>query len=104
MGVVDLVANKALIWREETIGANYDVEEIPADLAEQAAEYRDKLLDMAVEQDDDAMEKYLDGEEPDYDTLIKCIRKGTISYAVRTGAVRLGVQEQGRPAHARRRS
>jgi elongation factor G len=80
-GLVDLVANKAIIWLEETLGAKFEIVEIPADMQEKAAEYRAKLLDMAVEQDDTAMEKFLDGEEPDYDTLIKCIRKGTINYA-----------------------
>jgi elongation factor G len=80
-GLVDLVANKAIIWLEETLGAKFEIVEIPADMQEKAAEYRAKLLDMAVEQDDAAMEKFLDGEEPDYDTLIKCIRKGTINYA-----------------------
>jgi elongation factor G len=80
-GLVDLVANKAIIWLEETLGAKYEVVEIPDDLKEQAAEWRHKMLEMAVEQDDVALEKYLAGEEPDYDTLIKCIRKGTISYA-----------------------
>ncbi len=80
-GLVDLVSNKAIIWLEETLGAKFEVVEIPDDMKEKAAEYRAKLLDMAVEQDDAAMEKFLDGEEPDYDTLIKCIRKGTINYA-----------------------
>jgi elongation factor G len=80
-GIVDLVANKAIIWLEETLGAKFEVVEIPADLKEQAAEWRHKMIEMAVEQDDVALEKYLGGEEPDYDTLIKCIRKGTISYA-----------------------
>src|SRR5262249_9110417 len=80
-GLVDLVSNKAIIWLEETLGAKFEVVEIPADLKEQAAEWRHKMIEMAVEQDDVALEKYLGGEEPDYDTLIKCIRKGTISYA-----------------------
>ena len=80
-GLVDLVSNKAIIWLEETLGAKFEVVEIPDDMKEKAAEYRAKLIDMAVEQDDEAMQKFLDGEEPDYDTLIKCIRKGTISYA-----------------------
>ncbi|KAF0096721.1 MAG: elongation factor G [Rhodospirillaceae bacterium] len=80
-GLVDLVSNKAIIWLEETLGAKFEVVEIPADMKEKAAEYRAKLLDMAVEQDDSAMEKFLDGEEPDYETLIKCIRKGTINYS-----------------------
>ena len=80
-GLVDLVSNKAIIWLEETLGAKFEVVEIPDDLKEQAAEWRHKMLEMAVEQDDAALEKYLAGEQPDYDTLIKCIRKGTISYA-----------------------
>ncbi|MBU8875060.1 elongation factor G [Reyranella sp. MMS21-HV4-11] len=80
-GLVDLVSNKAIIWLEETLGAKFEVVEIPDEMKEKAAEYRAKLLDMAVEQDDVAMEKFLDGEEPDYDTLIKCIRTGTINYA-----------------------
>src|SRR5258707_547554 len=80
-GLVDLVSNKAIIWLEETLGAKYEVVEIPDDLKEQTAEWRHKMLEMAVEQDDTALEKYLAGEEPDYDTLIKCIRKGTITYA-----------------------
>jgi elongation factor G len=80
-GIVDLVANKAIIWLEETLGAKFEITDIPDDMKEQAAEYRAKLIEMAVEQDDEALEKYLAGEEPDYDTLIKCIRKGTISYA-----------------------
>ena len=80
-GLIDLVSNKAIIWLEETLGAKFEVVEIPADMKEKAAEYRAKLIDMAVEQDDEAMQKFLDGEEPDYETLIKCIRKGTINYA-----------------------
>ena len=80
-GVVDLVANKAMVWLEETLGAKFEITDIPDDLKEQAAEYRSKLIEQAVEQDDEALEKYLGGEEPDYATLIKCIRKGTISYA-----------------------
>jgi elongation factor G len=80
-GLVDLVSNKAIIWLEETLGAKFEIKDIPDDLKEQAAEWRHKMIEMAVEQDDVALEKYLGGEEPDYDTLIKCIRKGTISYA-----------------------
>src|SRR5881275_3178100 len=80
-GLIDLVSNKAIIWLEETLGAKFEIVEIPADLKEQAAEWRHKMIEMAVEQDDTALEKYLAGEQPDYDTLIKCIRKGTISYA-----------------------
>lgn len=78
-GVIDLLRNKAIIWDDEGLGAAFHDEEIPADMAEKAAEYRVQLLDMAVEQDDAAMEAYLEGNEPDTETLIKCIRKGTIS-------------------------
>src|SRR3979490_3046662 len=70
-GLVDLVSNKAIIWLEETLGAKYEVVEIPDDLKEQAAEWRHKMLEMAVEQDDAAPDTYLDAQRPDYDTLIK---------------------------------
>jgi elongation factor G len=78
VGLVDLVKMKALIWRDETLGAEWDEVEIPADLKERAAEYRQKLVDTAVEMDDAVMEKYLEGEEPTDDQLRACIRKGTI--------------------------
>ena len=81
-GVVDLVKMKAIIWDAETLGASFHEEEIPADLADKAAEYREKLIEMAVEQDDDAMEAYLEGNEPDEATLKSCIRKGTVSGAL----------------------
>ena len=76
-GIVDLVAMKAVIWKDETLGAEYETIEIPADLAEQAAVYRKRLVETAVEQDDDVMEAYLEGEEPDAATLKRCIRLGT---------------------------
>ncbi len=79
-GVVDLVQMKAIIWQEETLGAKFDVVEIPADMADQAAEARHKLVELAVEQDDAALEAYLGGTEPDVETLKRCIRKGTISF------------------------
>jgi len=78
-GVVDILRNKAIIWDAEDLGASFHDEEIPADLADKAAEYRMALIEMAVEQDDDAMEAYLEGNEPDEATLIRCIRKGTIA-------------------------
>jgi elongation factor G len=77
LGLVDLVKMKALIWRDESLGAKWDEVEIPADMQEKAKEYRARLVDLAVEQDDAAMEAYLEGNEPDEATLIKCIRKGT---------------------------
>jgi len=80
-GIIDLVTMKAIIWQEETLGAKFDVTDIPAGQAEQAGEYRKTLVELAVEQDDAALEKYLGGTEPDAETLRRCIRKGTISYA-----------------------
>ncbi|MBZ0325547.1 MAG: elongation factor G, partial [Alphaproteobacteria bacterium] len=78
-GVVDLLRNKAIIWRDESLGAEFDYTDIPADLAEQAASYREKLIETAVEQDDTALEAYLGGEEPSPETLIRCIRKGAVA-------------------------
>jgi elongation factor G len=72
---------KAVIWKDESLGAEYEDQEIPAELADQAAEYREKLIELAVEHDDDAMEAYLEGTEPDEATLNACIRKGTIEAA-----------------------
>jgi elongation factor G len=79
VGVVDLIAFKALKWREETLGAQFDVVEVPADMVEEARQFRGKLIEAAVEQDDTALEAYLAGEEPDEDTLKRCLRKGTIA-------------------------
>ncbi len=77
-GVVDLVKMKAIVWNDETMGAAYDEEEIPADLADKAAEYREKLIETAVEADDELMESYLEGNEPTQDQLKSAIRKGTL--------------------------
>jgi elongation factor G len=79
VGIVDLVRMKALIWRDETLGAEFDMIDIPPDLQAEAESYRAKLVEQAVEQDDDALEAYLGGDEPDEETLKRCIRKGTIS-------------------------
>ncbi|MEQ8227357.1 MAG: elongation factor G [Rhodospirillales bacterium] len=79
LGIVDLVKNKAVIWKDESLGAEFEYKDIPDDLADQAAEYREKLIETAVEQDDDAMEAYLEGTEPDEETLKRCIRKGTLA-------------------------
>ena len=79
VGVVDLVQMKALKWRDETLGAEFDLSDIPADMLAEAQEYRAKLVEQAVEQDDDALEAYLGGEEADQETLKRCIRKGAIA-------------------------
>jgi elongation factor G len=73
-GMVDLIKMKALIWSGEALGASFDEVEIPADLQDQAAEYRGKLVEAAVEMDDEAMMAYLDGQEPDEATLRRLIR------------------------------
>ncbi|HIJ38527.1 MAG TPA: elongation factor G [Rhodospirillaceae bacterium] len=78
-GLVDLLRNVAVIWKDESLGAEFEDQPIPADLVEKAAEYRQQLIEMAVEMDDQAMEAYLEGNEPDVETLKKCIRKGTIA-------------------------
>ncbi len=78
-GVVDLIKMKAILWHDETMGAEYDVEEIPADLVDEANEWREKMVENAANFDDDLMEKYLDGQEIPEAQLIAAIRKGTIA-------------------------
>ncbi len=78
-GVVDLVEMNALVWRDESLGAAWDVVEIPADLKEKAAEYRELLIEVAVDADEAAMEAYLEGNMPDNEQIRALIRKGTIA-------------------------
>ncbi len=80
-GLVDLVENRAIIWLEESLGAKFEYQDIPADLVDAAATARSELIEMAVEQDDDVMEAYLEGNEPDTATLKRLIRKGTLTSA-----------------------
>lgn len=80
-GLVDLVKMKGVIWNDESLGAKFDYVDIPEDLVEQAKEYREKMVEAAVELDDDALAAFLDGKEPDEATLKRLIRK-----AVLTGA------------------
>ncbi len=77
-GVVDLVSNNAIVWQDESLGAKFNIVEIPNDLKEQAKEYREKLIEKIVEEDDKVMEAYLDGAEPSISDIKKCIRAGTI--------------------------
>ena len=79
IGVVDLLTKKAWIWDDSGDPLKYKIEEVPADMEDLVEEWRHKLIETAVEQDDEVMEKYLEGEEPDVDTLKRCIRKGTIA-------------------------
>lgn len=78
-GVVDLIKMKAILWHDETMGADYDVEEIPADLVDEANEWREKMVESAASFDDALMEKYLEGAEITEEELIAAIRKGTIA-------------------------
>ena len=77
-GVIDLVRMVGVVWDDETLGAKYHDIEIPADLKDQAKEYREKLIEAAVELDDDAMTAYLEGTEPDVVTLKRLVRKATV--------------------------
>ena len=79
VGVVDLLTMEAWVWDDSSNPDSYTIGEIPAELAEQAAEYREKMVETALEQDDDLMEAYLEGTEPSIEDLKKCIRKGTIA-------------------------
>ncbi len=79
IGLVDLLRNVAVIWKDESLGAEFEDQPIPADLVEKAAAYRAQLIETAVEMDDAAMEQYLGGEEPSFEVLQACIRKGTIA-------------------------
>jgi elongation factor G len=81
IGLVDLVENRAVIWKDESLGADFFYEDIPADMVERAAKYRSELIELAVEQDDEAMESYLNGNEPDVATLKALIRRGTLAQA-----------------------
>ena len=78
-GVVDLIKMKAILWHDETMGAEYDVEDIPADLADEAAEWREKLVEGAANFDDEVMELYLDGKDVSEEQLLRAIRKGCIA-------------------------
>lgn len=77
-GVVDLLTRKAWVWDESGDPTKYTISDVPEDMVEQVEEYREKLVEAAVEMDDDAMEQYLEGQEPSIETLKACLRKGTI--------------------------
>jgi elongation factor G len=79
IGNVDLVKNQAITWKDDSLGAEFEYGDIPSDLAEQAETYRSQLVEAAVEVDDDVLEAYFNGDEPDEETLKRCIRKGTLA-------------------------
>ncbi|CAD7841272.1 MAG: Translation elongation factor G paralog VC2342 [Olavius algarvensis Gamma 3 endosymbiont] len=78
-GVVDLLTRKAWVWDDSGDPTKYEIQEPPADMADQIEEYREKLIETALEQDDDLLMMYLEGEEPELDEIKRCIRKGTIA-------------------------
>ncbi|NEO04494.1 MAG: elongation factor G [Moorea sp. SIO1F2] len=77
VGLVDLLTRKAWVWDESGDPMNYEIQDVPADMVDDVETYREQLIEMAVEQDDEVMEQYLEGEEPDIESLKRCIRKGT---------------------------
>ena len=79
VGVVDVLNQKAFVWDDSGLPENYEVKDIPEDMVDLVAEYREKMIETAVEQDDDLMEAYLEGEEPSLEDIKRCIRKGTIN-------------------------
>ncbi|WP_154509994.1 elongation factor G [Helicobacter pylori] len=82
IGVIDLVQMKAIVWNNETMGAKYDVEEIPSDLLEKAKQYREKLVEAVAEQDEALMEKYLGGEELSVEEIKKGIKMGCLNMSL----------------------
>jgi elongation factor G len=78
-GVVDLLTEKAWIWSSSEDPEAYEITDVPEDMKDLVAEWREKLIETAVEQDDDLLEQYLEGEEPSIDDLKRCIRQGTIN-------------------------
>jgi len=78
-GVVDLLTEKAWVWDDSGLPENYEITDVPEDMKDKVAEFRERLVETAVEQDDDLMEKYLEGEMPSIEDLKRCIRKGTIA-------------------------
>lgn len=79
IGVVDLLTRKAWVWNNSDDPVSYKIQDVPTDMKDTVEEWREKLIETAVEQNDEAMEKYLDGQEPDLETIKACIRKGTIN-------------------------
>ncbi len=79
VGVVDILEQKAFVWDDSGLPENFEVVDIPADMVDQVAEYREKMVETAVEQDDELMMAYMEGEEPSIEDLKRCIRKGTIA-------------------------
>ena len=82
VGVIDILKNKAILWKDEDLGAEFEVQDVPADMVDRVEEYRSQAIETAVEYDDAAMELYLEGTEPSMDVLKACIRKATCANAL----------------------
>ena len=80
-GVIDLIKNKAIVWKDEELGAEFNEVDVPDDMKEKVEKARNELIELVVEQDNEIMEKYLNGDIPSEDELKKCIRKGTVSFS-----------------------
>ncbi len=78
-GVVDVLTRKAWVWDDSGDPSKYEIQDVPADMVDKVEEYREQMIETALEQDDDLMEAYLEGEEPSIEDIKKCIRKGTIA-------------------------
>ncbi len=102
-GVVDLVDMKAIYWRDETMGAKYEVEEIPAELKKKAEAFHAQLVESVAENDDEMLHKFLEGETISADELRASLRKSVISPQAVPGPLRNGLQEQRRADAAGRR-
>ncbi len=98
IGVIDLIGMKTILYLDETLGAEFEVEEIPAEHEERAQMARDKLIEAACEVDDHLMDVYLSGKQPSEEELRAAIRKGTVDLSLVPVSVRLGFQEQGHSA------
>ncbi len=81
VGVVDLLTRKAYVWDDTGLPENYTLQDVPADMVDKVEEYREQLIETAVEQDDDLMMAYMEGEEPSIEDIKRCIRKGTRTMA-----------------------
>ena len=79
VGIVDVLTREAFVWDDSGLPENFEIKEIPEDMVDMVEEYREALIETAVEQDDDLMEQYLEGNEPSIEDLKRCIRKGTIA-------------------------
>ena len=100
-GVIDLIEMKAILWHDETMGAKYPIEAIPADLQKKAEAFRLQLIEVIAETDECCCEKFLEGETPTIEELKKGIRQATIDLKVFPVHLRFGIQEQGRADAAR---